>query len=183
MAWAEAYLGTKWYLDPSIRLANKWTEIWGQCPLFFGGGELSPHLTQCRLVGGLPPYQWHLNPYSRLATTDMGRKLAGGLCPLFFLGEAGAPFLTQCDRGQDKDRQKNGPIRFWATVCKTVRPMLSDRCPVLSCVSVTLVWPNGWIDQDETWRAGRPRPWPVVPVQYIVLDGWGPSSPSRKSLK
>jgi len=22
---------------------------------------------------------------------------------------------------------------FWATVCKTVRPMLSDRCPVLSC--------------------------------------------------
>jgi len=31
--------------------------------------------------------------------------------------------------------------RFWATVCKTVRPMLSDRCPVcLSCLSVTLVY-------------------------------------------
>jgi len=32
---------------------------------------------------------------------------------------------------------------FWATVCKTVRPMLSDCCPVrlfcLSCQSVTLV--------------------------------------------
>jgi len=32
---------------------------------------------------------------------------------------------------------------FWATVCKTVRPMLSDRCPVclivLSCLSVTFV--------------------------------------------
>jgi len=26
---------------------------------------------------------------------------------------------------------------FWSTVCKTVRPMLSDRCPV--CLSVTLV--------------------------------------------
>jgi len=50
-------------------------------------------------------------------------------------------------------------IYFWATVCKTVRPMLSDRC--LSCLSVTLVFvANGWMDQDETWLAGRPRPWP-----------------------
>jgi len=34
----------------------------------------------------------------------------------------------------------------WATVCKTVRPMLSDRC--LSCLSVTLVCCGqtvGWI--------------------------------------
>jgi len=32
---------------------------------------------------------------------------------------------------------------FWATVCKTFRPMLSDHCPVcpvLSCLSVTLVY-------------------------------------------
>ena len=27
---------------------------------------------------------------------------------------------------------------FWATVCKTVRPVLSDRCPV--CLSVTMVY-------------------------------------------
>ena len=27
----------------------------------------------------------------------------------------------------------------WATACKTVRPILSDRCPVLSCLSVTFV--------------------------------------------
>ena len=26
-------------------------------PLFFWGGELGPHLTQCRLGRGLPPYQ------------------------------------------------------------------------------------------------------------------------------
>ena len=47
---------------------------------------------------------------------------------------------------------------FWATVCKTVCPMLSDRClTVLSCLSVCNVgalWPNGWTDQDETWHAG-----------------------------
>ena len=29
---------------------------------------------------------------------------------------------------------------FWATVCKTVRPMLSDRCPVCPVLSVTLVY-------------------------------------------
>ena len=55
--------------------------------------------------------------------------------------------------------------RFWATVCKTVRPMLSDRClSVLSVLTVcdvgVLLWPNGWMDQHETWHADRPRPWP-----------------------
>ena len=56
---------------------------------------------------------------------------------------------------------------FGATVCKTVRPMLSDRClSVLSVLSVLTVcnvralWPNGWTDQDEAWQAGRPQPWP-----------------------
>ena len=71
--------------------------------------------------------------------------------------------------------------QFWATVCKTVRPMLSDRCPV--CLSVCLsvspvcnvgaLWPNGWIYHDETWRAGRPRPW-----THCVRRG--PSSPPPK---
>jgi len=41
--------------------------------------------------------------------------------------------------------------RFWATVCKTVRPMLSVRCPVcLSVCDVRALWPNGWTDRDET---------------------------------
>ena len=57
---------------------------------------------------------------------------------------------------------------FWATVCKTVRPMLSDRClscPVCPVCDVGVLWPNGWTHQDETWHAGRPRP------GHIVLDG------------
>jgi len=63
---------------------------------------------------------------------------------------------------------------FWATVCKTVRPMLSVRClSVLSVCNVCTLWPNGWTDQDETWHAGRPRPWPLCIT-------WGPSSPSPK---
>ena len=66
-------------------------------------------------------------------------------------------------------------IHFWATVCKTVRPLLADRClscPVL-CVclpvcDVGVLWPNGWTDQDETWHGGRPRSRPH-------RAGWGPS--------
>ena len=50
---------------------------------------------------------------------------------------------------------------FWATVCRTVRRMLSDSC--LSCLfvcDVGVLWPNGRMDQDETWHEGRPRPRP-----------------------
>jgi len=43
----------------------------------------------------------------------------------------------------------------------------------LSVRNVGVLWPNGWTDQDETWHAGRPRPWP-----HCVR--WGPSSPSPK---
>jgi len=57
---------------------------------------------------------------------------------------------------------------FWATVCKTVRPMLWDRC--LSVCNVCVLWPNGWIYQDETWHAGRPQSWP-----HCIT--WWPSCP------
>jgi len=55
---------------------------------------------------------------------------------------------------------------------------LCHRIVVLSCLSrlsvcnVCLLWPNGWMDQDETWRAGRPRPRPHC-------DRWGHSSPRK----
>ena len=46
-------------------------------------------------------------------------------------------------------------IGLWATVCKTVRSMLSDRClsvrPVCYLCNVGVLWPNSWMDQDETW--------------------------------
>ena len=83
-----------------------------------------------------------------------------------------------------------GIFNFWATVCKTVRPMLSDRCPLclsvclsvcLSCLScpvynVGVLWPNGWTDQDKTWQAGRHRPWP-----HCVR--WKPNSHSPKGAQ
>jgi len=39
--------------------------------------------------------------------------------------------------------------------------MLSERCPVLPVrpvCNVGVSWSNGWMDQDETWHGGRPRP-------------------------
>jgi len=48
---------------------------------------------------------------------------------------------------------------------------VSVRC--LSVCDVRALCPNDWTDQDETWHAGRPRPWP-----HCVR--WKPSSPSRK---
>jgi len=64
---------------------------------------------------------------------------------------------------------------FWATVCKTVRPMLSDRClslclsvcPVLSVLSVTLVYCGqtvGWIKMKLGTQAG-------LGPGHNVLDG------------
>ena len=68
-------------------------------------------------------------------------------------------------------------LHFWATVCKTVRPMLSDRCPVcLSVCDIGALWPNGCTDQDETRYAGRPRPCPRCVT-------WGPSSPSSEGAQ
>ena len=48
----------------------------------------------------------------------------------------------------------------------------------LSCLvcDVGVLWPNGWMDQDETWHAGRPRPCP-----HCVR--WGPSSPPQKGAE
>jgi len=55
VALAEAYLRTKWHLDPSSRLAPAdMGRKLGAVPLW---EELGPHLTQCRLARGLPLYQ------------------------------------------------------------------------------------------------------------------------------
>jgi len=55
--------------------------------------------------------------------------------------------------------------------------MLSDRClsvcPVCPVCDVGVLWPNGWMDQDETCHAGRPRRWPRS-------FRWGPNTPPPK---
>jgi len=44
-------------------------------------------------------------------------------------------------------------VSFWATVCKTVcRSPYAIR--PFSVLSVSELWPSGWMDQDETWHGG-----------------------------
>jgi len=70
-------------------------------------------------------------------------------------------------------RVQNKPCTdFCATVCKTVRLMLSDRC--LSVCNVGVLWPNGWIDQDATWYAGI-----GIGPGDIVLDEDTAASPRK----
>jgi len=84
VVWAEAYLHTKWHLNPSSRFATiDMGRNWGYVASFWEG-ELGPHPAQCGLG--------HLDSSSRLATIDMDRKL-GGYVP--FLGRgAGSPSNT-----------------------------------------------------------------------------------------
>jgi len=40
-----------------------------------------------------------------------------------------------------------------------------SRLSVCSLSNAGVLWPSGWMDQDETWHGGRPQP------RHIVLDG------------
>jgi len=70
-------------------------------------------------------------------------------------------------------------LRRWCTVAKLCTVYCGSQLPPKRGTASRpvfgpcLLWPNGWMDYDETWLAGRPRPWP-----YCVR--WGPSSPSPK---
>jgi len=63
--------------------------------------------------------------------------------------------LHRAKQRNDRNFKPTCQASFLATVCKTVRPMLRDRClycPVcLSVCDVGELWPNGWMDQDATW--------------------------------
>jgi len=60
------------------------------------------------------------------------------------------------------------PFVKWFALC--YRTVVLSVC--LSVCNVGVLWPNGWMDQDETWRGGRPRLRP-----HCVR--WRPSSPQR----
>jgi len=54
VSWADAYLRTKWHLDPFSLLATRHgPKIGGLRPFL---GELGPHLTQSRLDAGCPAF-------------------------------------------------------------------------------------------------------------------------------
>jgi len=72
---------------------------------------------------------------------------------------------------------KRFALCYRTIVCLSYPVLFSVFCPVcLSVCNVGVLWPNGLADRDETWHAGRPRPWP-----HCVR--WGPSSPHPKGAQ
>jgi len=71
---------------------------------------------------------------------------------------------------------------FWANVCKTVRPMLSDRCPVclsvLSCpiCEVGVLWPNGCMDQIKMKLSKQVG---IGPGDFVLDGNPAPRPPKR----
>jgi len=64
---------------------------------------------------------------------------------------------------------KRFAVCYWTVVLSVCLSV----CPVCN---IGVLWPNGCMDQDETWHSGRPRPCP-----HCVR--WGPSSPSPKGAQ
>jgi len=92
-AWAEAYLCTKWHLDPSSRLATtKHGPKIGGCAPFLGRGAGSPSSTNVACLKAYLHAKWHLDLSSHLGTIDMGQKL--GALPPFWGRGAGSPSDT-----------------------------------------------------------------------------------------
>ena len=80
-------------------------------------------------------YQWNgANPCQYIDTTRKAIDCATTL-PLTAFGR---PFV------------KRFALCYRSVVCLSV----------LSVCNVGALWSNGSMDQDETWHAGRPRPWP-----------------------
>jgi len=60
-------------------------------------------------------------------------------------------------------------VKRFALCCRTV---VCPVCLPICDVGVGLLWLNGWMDQDESWHAGRPRPSP-----HCVRRGPSPPFP------
>jgi len=119
------------------------------------------------------PIQCLFNPCdSSFHHHDRSRPLERGPCAAFLSRAVHWGHVPLC-------WWENQPmLSSWATVCKTAHPMLSDCC--LSCLScpvcnVGVLWSNGFMDQDETWRGGRPWPRP----HWLR---WGLRSPKRGTV-
>ena len=60
---------------------------------------------------------------------------------------SGVKILAPWDKWAQNGSKKLG---LGATICKMVRPMLLDHCLGCSVGNDTVLWPNGWMDQDGT---------------------------------
>jgi len=70
-------------------------------------------------------------------------------------------------------------FHFWVTVCKTVHPMPSDRCPVLSCPVCLSVCNFGVLWQTVGWIKMKLGTQVGLGPGHIVLDV-DPAPPPKK---
>jgi len=83
-------------IHPAIWIQQVLAENWGGCACFQGSWLSTKH--NVTWDKAYLRTKWHLDPSSRLATTDMGPKL-GGCCAPFGWGEELGSHLTQCGLG------------------------------------------------------------------------------------
>jgi len=67
-------------------------------------------------------------------------------------------------------------VKRFALYCRIVVCLsICLSCPVcLSVCDVGVLWPNGWMDQDETWHGMQ------VSLDPGHIVRWGPSSPTHR---
>jgi len=96
------------------------------------------------------PSRWALAHISSYLLSFIGVSLTVWLKSWSFEFIFGRPFV------------KRFALCYLTVVCLSCLSVLS--CPVCN---VGVLWPNGWMDRDETLHAGRPRPW-------LHCVRWGP---------
>jgi len=141
------------------------------CP--FPWGELGPHLTQCRLGWGLPPYQvvsWSIQPFGH------GPKSGRLLC-LFLWGELG-PHLTQCGQG----RGLGWGLLSYQVASWSIQPF-GQNTPMLQTdreIGQTGQQPRSVAWGKPLWvrtitRNGSPKNWArQIPLKMLTrLSEWG----------
>jgi len=77
----KSYIGPNLYKSSAVAemgdcTREKWAEKWGRLLCPFTLGKLGPHLTQCRLGRGLPPYQvasWFIQQFNHNTLTLQDR--------------------------------------------------------------------------------------------------------------
>jgi len=79
--WGEAYLHTKWHLDPSshLTIADMGQKLGAPPP--FGRGELDPHLILCGWGQSLPACQvssWPVQPFGHNTPTSQTDRTGNG---------------------------------------------------------------------------------------------------------
>ena len=96
---------------------------------------------------------------------------------LSFLSDASSFWATITSNGSSYATATMSCLSIVSDIAVFVlKGTLNSNQPILSVCNSGVLWPNGWMDQDENWHGVRSRP-----RTHCVR--WGPSSPPRKGAQ